>query len=375
MKLQTNSRLIIASLIGGLLALGSNAAKVTVTQTVDSVKWQLVLDTSKKTAQLGVGARIGTYEAANMAVLDGMPNRLVVPSSFTIEGDTYNVNAVANRAFPRNKGGYVYNAIFPLNIDIELGENLFNLSAVSNILFKGPSSVESGKIQSYSTMTLPEPKKLSNADYYNTSIVLECNNLKYVVVGPNVKVDDTNKLVGLFQLNITDAVLIVPRSAGNMSWDGSHTNELGGVGNSVVYYGPSEAFDIEMYDTYATFIPNTEEGLTTALELAQTFETVFNIDARLAVRKRINMTAEVAESALQSVTLTAAPPWYLTFAVQTQSQLDSVLAVVQKDIPIIIDIDGATEDICVPEGRQVAILAKGGWTFGKKHKGLIIQFK
>jgi hypothetical protein len=52
-----------------------------------------------------------------------------------------------------------------------------------------------------------------------------------------------------------------------------------------------------------------------------------------------------------------------------------VLSAVSADIPIIIDIEGSGKNqITVPEGRKVAILAKSGWTFGKKQNGLVISF-
>ena len=364
--------LVAAFLLAGAFALDAIAATVTVTQMVDNVKWQLVLNTSDRTAQLGVGANAPGREAERMAVLEGMPKCLTVPSSFTVDGRSYIVNSVANRAFPRERGGILYNAIFPLDVDITLGQKVFNLSSISNILFKGAQSSQG--VPSYSTLNLPDLYTESDTEELSQSIIYGCTRVKSVVIGPNVKVDDQDKLVNFFPM-ATNAVLFVPRSAGNTSWDGSHEIDLGGEDNSVVYYGPSEAFDIEMYDTYATFIPNTEEGVAQALSLAQVFKTAFSIDVRIAVKKRISMTAEVAESMLQNVTLTGAPPWYITFVVQTQAQLDNVLSLIQEDIPVIIDMDGATEDIVVPEGRQVAILAKGGWTFGKKHKGLIIHFK
>lgn len=354
-------------LIGGFVP-DANAATVTVTQTVDNVKWQLILDTFERTAQLGVGTAASGKEAACMAVLDGMPSCLQVPSKFTIEGRNYTVNSVASRAFPRDRAGKLYNVIFPLDVDTTIGKNVFVLSSISNILFRGSQSSQGEP--SCSTLTLPDLE----TPEYSQSIVRGCTKIKSIVVGPNVRVDSPDKLDNLFNV-ATNAVLVVPRNEGNMSWNGSHEVSLGGENNSVVYYGPSEAFDMEMYDTYATFIPNTEEGLTQVLGLAQTFKTAFNFDVRIAIKKRINMTAEVIESMLQSVTLVGAPPWYITFAVRTQAQLDYVLSVVQVDIPVIIDMDGATEDIVVPEGRQVAILAKGGWTFGKKHKGLVIHFK
>ena len=83
----------------------------------------------------------------------------------------------------------------------------------------------------------------------------------------------------------------------------------------------------------------------------------------------------LGEDVLQNVTLEA-PPWYLTFAVKNQTQLDNVLSAVSADTPIVIDIQGAGKNqITVPEGRKVAILAKSGWTFGAKPNGLTITFK
>ena len=40
-----------------------------------------------------------------------------------------------------------------------------------------------------------------------------------------------------------------------------------------------------------------------------------------------------------------------------------------------IDIEGAGRNqITVPNGRKVAILAKSGWTFGKALKGIVVSF-
>ena len=100
----------------------------------------------------------------------------------------------------------------------------------------------------------------------------------------------------------------------------------------------------------------------------------FGLDTKIAITSRIEMTATITESMLQSVTLET-PPWYVTFKVTSQAQLDNVLSAVSADIPIIIDIEGSGKNqITVPEGRKVAILAKSGWTFGKKQNGLVISF-
>lgn len=368
-----NFWLVAALFAAGCLALGANAGTITVTQTVDNVKWQLVIYTTshvnERWARLGVGANISSSEAARMAVLDGLPSRLIVPSIFTIDGIEYPVTSVAARSFARNRTGKVYDIAFPLYVDTVLGANVFIASSISNILFKGTSTVADGATaQTYSTLTLP-----ALVENFTQSIVSGCSDVKAVVAGPNVKVDDPEKLRNFFG-SASNAVLLVPRNGGNMTWNGSDTVDLGGTDNSVAYYGPAEAFDIEMHDTYVTFIPNTANGLSDSLGWAQTFKTAFDLDSRINITNRLEMAAAVTESMLQNVTL-AAPPWYITFAVQTQAQLNNALAAVQVDVPVIIDIDGATEDIVVPSNREVAILAKSGWMFGRRPTGIVINFK
>ena len=362
--------LAVAVFLVGCLLFNANADTVTITQTVDGVTWQLMIDTAAMTARLGTGAGKVSAEASSMAVLKGMPGSLVVPSSFMIDGESYVTSIVEERAFARDRAGILHNITFPLDLGgVKFRDHVFIGSSISNILFKGPSCASPGSGQKRFKIVLSGSGALED----DKSIIRGCSGVNHVVVGPNVIVDNVNTLANFFDA-ATGAKIFVPRNSQNMTWNGSHEISLGGVDNSAVYYGPSESFDLAMYDTYATFTPITAEGLAYALSLAQTFETGFGLDTRIAITNRINMTTAVAEPKLQNVTLTS-PPWYMTFAVQTQAQLDNVLAVVQEDIPVIIDIDGATEDVCVPEGRQVAILAKGGWTFGKKHKGLIIQFK
>ena len=371
-------RIAAAILVAGCFAFGANATSVTVTQTVDGVKWQLVINrtshVNERKAKLGVGANITSSEAARMAVLEGLPSRLIVPSIFTVDDIEYPVTEVAARAFARDRTGKVFDIVFPLGIDTAFYANVFHSSSISNIMFKGTSTVAGGAAaQTYSTLALPG--LAGDAPNYTQSIVSGCADVNAIVAGPNVKVDDLSKLANLFSA-ATGARLLVPRNAGNMSWDGSDQIALGGTGNSVAYYGPAEAFDIEMHDTYVTFIPNTANGLSDALGWAQTFKTAFDLDSRINITNRLEMTAAVTEAMLQNVTL-AAPPWYITFAVQNQAQLDNALAAVQADVPVIIDIDGATGDIVVPSNREVAILAKGGWTFQRKVKsvGIVISFK
>lgn len=124
-----------------------------------------------------------------------------------------------------------------------------------------------------------------------------------------------------------------------------------------------------------TFTPTTENALTNVFAWVPLIKEHFDLDTRISITNRIEMSAAITEPMLQNVTISALP-WYLTFAVQNQSQLDNVLTVISVDTPVVIDIDCIdSNQVSVPEGRKVVILAEGGWTFGKKPKGIVITFR
>ena len=77
----------------------------------------------------------------------------------------------------------------------------------------------------------------------------------------------------------------------------------------------------------------------------------------------------------QNVTFQA-PPWFVTFKVATQAQLDNVLAAIPENVPFVIEIDDSLsrEEISVPAGRRVSVLVPDGGTFSRRRNGLIISF-
>ena len=207
---------------------------------------------------------------------------------------------------------------------------------------------------------------------YCGSLAKNCTALKLILMGQNTKGELMTTTGDNAMLNGVDGVqVLVPD---NGYWDGLVTG--GGESNKVWYYGPNRELDLMIDDIAmtATFTPTTENALTNAIAWAPTIKEHFGLDTVISMTNRIDMSVAITESMLQNVTLTA-PPWYLTFAVKNQTQLNNVLTVVSADTPIIIDIEGAGKNqITVPNGRKVAILAKSGWTFGKKLNGLVITF-
>ena len=205
------------------------------------------------------------------------------------------------------------------------------------------------------------------------TLVKNCKALKLVLMGQNTKGEYMNEEEDYTMLSgVVGAHVLVPD---NGYWDGLKTG--GGESNKVWYYGPNRELDLTIDETAktVTFAPTTENAMTNAIAWASTIKEHFGLDTVISLKSRIDTSVAITEAMLQNVTLTA-PPWYLTFAVKNQEELDYVLAAVSADTPIIIDIEGAGKNqITVPDGRKVAILAKSGWTFGAKLNGLVISFR
>ena len=191
-------------------------------------------------------------------------------------------------------------------------------------------------------------------------------------MGRNTK-GESKKSSGEYSMLYVDkgVQVLVPA---NGYWDGLVT---GGEDNKVWYYGPTNEFDLVIDEAKmsATFTPTTENALTNVIAWAPLLKEHFNLDTVISITNRIDSALELTDAMLQNVTISARL-WYLKFSVQSQAQLDNVLAAVSVDTPVIIDIEGAGKNqITVPEGRQVAILAKGGWTFGEKPRGIVVTFR
>ena len=349
------------------------AAKASFTETtnivVNGVSWTVTLDTSNNTALIGNGTGL-TSSTGNAAVSgSAYPTSggqvVTIPSFVTVDGTDYRVTTLGVKSFSNIQLGA--GIVIPSTVTT-VGNYAFYQGQVTNYCFKGPNSVPVGTAQT-------EWQTIAASARY---VCWKNSARRFILVGPNVKCGDRNPLLDCDGYASLLTVLLPSRSD-NTTWDsattGTDNKDFGGGDKTTICrYGPAQEFDLLMGDTYVTAIPTTANALTNVLNWAQTFKTAFNLDTRISITNRIDMSVAVTEEMLQNVTLEA-PPWYLTFAVTSQAQLDNVLAAVSADVPIIIDIEGAgSNQITVPNGRKVAILAKSGWTFGKKLNGLIISF-
>ena len=348
------------------VAVGANAKIVT--NEVDGIKWQININTTSQTATLGNGAGSGNKD--KRAIPAGYSgDNLFIPSSFTVDGVDYTTTTIGGRGFYYL---YMKNLVVPESITDVSTYGFIGCNKLKNLLFKGPISVSEG--QTFESISFGSRE---------WPVFDSCSAVKLIVIGPNVKAESS----GNFTLpNSVNATILAPRRADNTSWQGLTPTTVGTKSNgtskdtanfdNILFYGPDYDFDMTMGETEMTFYPKNENGLTNILAWASTFKSAFDMDTKIAITNRIKMSegVEITEAMIQNVTLEA-PPWYLTFAVKSQEQLNNVLGAVSVDTPIIIDIEGAGKNqITVPDGRKVAILAKSGWTFGRKQLGLTVTF-
>jgi hypothetical protein len=111
--------------------------------------------------------------------------------------------------------------------------------------------------------------------------------------------------------------------------------------------------------------------LQAVLDNAGRFKEYFGLDTRIAVTNTLASTVTLSDDVLQNVTFVT----YVTFAANTQDQLDAIFAAIPVAMPIVVDATGASNTINVPAGRNVAVLVPGGGKYGPKQKGLKIIMK
>ena len=398
------------------VAVVANAETFTYEQTLENGTrtWKYtVIDASTHTAILGV--RSASTTAAGAVVSTTIQNDVIntseIPWKPVVDGVEWTVTEIGSRAFVVAKDMLKGDLVIPDHVtrindrafnnctyvtSLVLGSGLNTLSgdnSYASYSFSGMSGITNAVVipksltsadnrgpfnkwaNSPSGIYVPGPEtgtlKLMERDMLSGNVLFET-----VLFGPNVRLSVQGKGEGLFSSDgdksISGCTVFLPSAQGTLIEESAYNSPSR---NKFIRYGADEDLDFEFSDDSITAYPKTEEAFTNVLANAANFKR-FGLDTKIAITNRIEMSedVEITEAMIQNVTLEA-PPWYVTFKVTSQEQLDNVLSAVSADIPIIIDIEGSGKNqITVPEGRKVAILAKSGWTFGKKQNGLIISF-
>ena len=302
-------------------------------------------------------------EAPHYGTTEKLSGVLVLPETLEVNSEEKAVTAVGSKAF--NFYRDITGVVFPSGFTTLCNASFLHCDSLKAVWFKGKTSGST-------TLT-------ASGNGRGQRVFKDCDELKYVLVGPNVTATSTkNNLVGF--ITFDGLTFFLPDDT---TWQtfASHNFSAGpAAGNNpnILFYGPGRELDIVGADGSGdgtiTFTPATEHALTNVLAAASTFKAQFGLDSVVNITNRMDMTVAITEDMLQNVTLSA-PPWYLTFQVNSQTQLDNVLAAVSADIPIVIELTGLDQQITVPPGRKVAILASENMTFRKKRNGLVITIR
>ena len=214
---------------------------------LNGVDWHIRIDEEAHTASIGTNLTTvgGSDHLANCAVDPNLSGKWILPEEFTLDGVSYQVTVFGNRAllgctditsltFPSGVG-YLYNCV------------AYGLKKLKSLCFKGPATVSAG---TQNTVTLKTADSTGQ-------VFAQCNALKTIFVGPNIKANDNISKTPRFP-NSSDYTVFLPRSSGNMTWNSY--NALG-TRPTVIYYGPDEDLEFSLGDTMLTATVRTKEAL------------------------------------------------------------------------------------------------------------------
>ncbi len=351
---------------GAIISMAANADTLYVTNTignvsvtpVSDVKWLFKIDTSAKKAYPGTnsaGAPNGSWNSNTALALD--PQKTVtIPRSVTVDGETYSITEIIERAFYNDKT--IENVVALENIET-VGWRSFYGTPIKNVLFKGPNTSSDG---SQPVVSIKPTLSGSWVPFENAK------SLKLVIIGPGLK--PYYDAARLCMKSAKNASILVPDSPS--TWNALNEDTVGGTNNRVVRYGPKSDFGMAMGDTEMTFYPKNVNGLTNVLSWVSTIKSAFGMDARISVTNTIDLTGvTITEQMVSQVTFDR-----LMFSAKTQAELNAILAVFPATTPISIDPTGLTENMTISDDYpNVFVKIAPGVSIKRVFKGFIISVK
>ena len=360
---------------------------------VDGVTWNYTVNAGTTTVTLD-----GVDGNTQAKTTNPSFNAAHIPWTFTNNGTTYTVSSFADTLF-MNWTNLVGELTIPGTVKGAPGRftecpNLTKVTFCDGVeiiqwyQFKNckklvggvviPSSITEVRTQSFSwdnriTGAWVKGGATSSA---NTSVdgratFIGATAMKVLLLGPNTTAVNGKPSSDKILDRVTGCVVYAPD---NGNWTSSKFLP-GGTDTVLRYYGPGQDVDIATDDVAGTITitPTTVETLQEALNLAATFKSAFGLDTRIAVTNRIATAVTIPASATSS-TMFDLHSW-VTFNVTTQAQLDNTLAAVSSDSMLIVDPTGATENLTVPDGRQVFVVLNEGDKIRCRLNGFTISFK
>lgn len=325
----------------------------------NGVEWYFLIDEDAHIASIGTNLTTTGYSDASLcrATPTALSGKWILPEGFTIDGITYQVTTIGNRALMSD---CTYTSLtFPSGVT-----NLFNCVSYGrkqlvSLCFKGPVTVAAGT-QTFST--------LKTADSTG-QVFAQCNALKTVFVGPNIKAHSNINYTPRFP-NSTAYTIFLPRSGDNATWN---SYSALGTNPNVIYYGPDEELDFKMGETALTATVRTANALTNVLNHVATFKNDFGLDTKINVTNSI----EVASDLITAENMQYATFNSLVLKVTTKEQLTGILSVIPDSVPLAIDASDAKVELTLPQGREIYVRVSAEGRQGKytpKVNALMITF-
>ena len=355
---------------------------------INGVTWTFTASGSNVT--LG-GGTSSTQAMPTATALDAAD----IPWTFTKDGTNYTVTAIATYAF-ESCSNLTGTLTIPASVT-SMGDRAFQRTGIS-----GVASV--GGITTIPLYAFNEAKSLSSftADISNVTKItygafqgaeqlaggfyvpgntlvggkrlFRNSKLRVILFGPNTTAEKHTATEDYGMLDrVTGCKVFVPAK---LEWNGL---DVDGIDTDVIWYGVTTNLNLSVDDVHGviTATPTDEAALVKVLESAPLFKTNFGWNTRINVTNTI----EVAAGTITAAMLNAVEfnTMLLTFKVNTQAQLNSVLAAVPASTyPLLaIDASDAREELILPQGREIYVRVSGDGKQGKyrpKINGLIISF-
>ena len=341
---------IAAVAASATIPMSASAATQTVTNTVNGIQWQLLIDTSAKTLCVG-GVNSGTSPenisdfAPGRAIAQSVAGKLVIPDKFNIDGVDYTSATIGNRAFIRCRK--LTTVVFPENIVKFWNCAFWEASGIKDVILKGPAIAAAGETQKYTTFAF-------NGD----AVFTGCTSVKRVVVGPNVK---TSTLSNFQFASASNMVALLPLTTGNTSWANAQIAKFGTGNPRIIFYGINEK------GTAITFESADADELDAMLDFAPLVKETLGLDTQISVTNTVTITEEQSTkiSAYTFDTLGS-----VVFEVTSQAQYANTIAAIPGTATLIANpakLRGVT--LAVPAGRKVIVPLPNGGKYSPSGNG------
>ena len=332
----------------------------TVTNTVNGIAWQLLIDTSYNTVSIGpawgnpddsTGWKANDYAGVRAIAqsVSGVNGVLEIPAKFRIDGTDYGTTVIGNRSFIRCK--QIKTLVIPLLASTTKVATcaFYGANGIVNVVLKGPMTALPGETQSYNTFT---PGYANWFDYATA--------VKRVLVGPNVKIASSS--AGNFKFgSSSNAICLLPYTGDNATWSG--ITDLGGTDATILHYGLSED------RTAITFSTADADELIAFLDFAPLVNEYLGLGTRLSVTNAVTQTEEQATK-LSAFTFDALS--HVTFVVDNAAQYANTVAAVPGAATVIADpakLRGTA--LAVPSGRKVIVPLPNGGKYSPNGSGTL----